>query len=84
MMESIDWPVIVTGAILAIKGFAAYVANNTNTQSWGKFGKVIEFIGSVDKKAKLTGDVYADSVIKSVADAVPKKTIVGNLLRALS
>lgn len=79
-MEGVDWVVV----LMAIKGAAAYIANNTNTQKWGVIGKVIEFIGSVDKKAKLTGDSFADSAVKIAQDSIPQKTIVGKLLKFFS
>ena len=74
----------LTVAFLVLKGFAAVLVNNLDTQEWGKFGKVLDWLASSNKKAKLTGDSFADSVIKEVASAVPAKTIVGKIIRALS
>jgi len=71
-------------AFLVAKGIAAVLVNNLDTQKWGKIGKVLEWLASANKKAKLTGEVYADSVIKQVADSVPPKTIVGKMLKVLS
>ena len=76
--------VVLPTAFLVIKGFAAVLVNNLPTQKWGKIGKVLEWLASANKEAKMTGDSFADSVIKEVASAVPAKTIVGKIIRALS
>lgn len=70
--------------IMTIKGIASVIANNFNTEHWGKAGEVIDWIASNNKKAKLTGDEKIDSLLDIAARAVPAKTILGKLLRVLS
>lgn len=70
--------------ILTIKGIASVIANNFNTERYGKFGLVIDWLASNNKKAKLTGDDEIDSLLDIAARAVPAKTYLGKLLRVLS
>ena len=70
--------------IMTVKGIASVVANNFNTERYGKFGTVIDWLASNNKKAKLTGVDQIDSLLDIAARAVPAKTILGKLLRVLS
>lgn len=74
----------VAAYIFTIKGVASVITNNFDTQDWGKAGDVLDWLASTNKKGKLTGDDRADSLIKLATQAIPKKTIVGKLLRILS
>ena len=74
----------IAAYILAAKGFASVIANNFNTEHWGKAGTVIDWLASNNKKAKLTGVDQIDSLLDIAARAVPAKTILGKLLRVLS
>lgn len=84
MLDGVDWAVALPTAFLVAKGIAAVFVNNYDTQKWGKLGVVLDWLASANKKAKLTGDSLTDSMIKSVAESIPPKTIVGKLLKALS
>lgn len=69
---------------LAIKGAAAYLSNNANTQSWGKAGAVIDWLASANKKSKFTGNMEVDLVINEVIKRKKPKGKLGKLLNFLS
>ena len=70
--------------IMTAKGIASVITNNLNTERWGKVGDVLDWLASTNKKGKLTGKDEIDSLLDIAARAIPKKTIVGKLLRFLS
>lgn len=70
--------------ILTAKGVASVITNNFDTQDWGKAGDILDWLASTNKKGKMTGDKHVDSLIEIATEAIPKKTIVGKLLRILS
>lgn len=82
MIENLE--IVLPTAFLVAKGIAAVLVNNLDTQDWGKFGQLLEWLASANKKAKLTGDPQADTMIKSVTSYIPAKTVVGKLLRLFS
>lgn len=79
----------IAAYIFTVKGVASVITNNFDTQDWPDFGwfktsSVLDFLASTNKKGKLTGNNQTDSLIKLATQAIPKKTIVGKLLRILS
>ena len=74
----------IAAYIFAAKGIASVIANNFNTERYGRFGLVIDWLASNNKKAKLTGDNQIDSLLDIAARAVPAKTVLGKVLRVLS
>jgi len=70
--------------IMTIKGIASVIANNLNTEHWGRLGLIIDWLASNNKKAKLTGIDQIDSLLDVAATSIPKKTVVGKILRFLS
>lgn len=70
--------------IMTIKGIASVITNNLNTEHWGRFGDILDWLASTNKKGKLTGDEKIDSLLDIAARTVPSKTILGKLLKVLS
>lgn len=69
-------PVGWAAGFLALKGCAAIIANNFHTEEYGKVGKVIEWLASSNKKAKLVGDPILDAkILGAVKDSKPVKKI---------
>jgi len=77
-------PAQVIVLIMTLKGIASIVANNYDTQEWGKVGDFIEVLASNTKGAKLTKSEAANAAVKEALEHVAPKTIVGKLLRMFS
>jgi len=73
----------LTGFII-VKGLAAVVANNLDTQKWGKTGKIIDWLASSNKKAKLTGSPELDQIlVEKITESKPKN-VISKVLNFLS
>jgi len=69
---------------MTLKGFASVIANNFNTQDWGKAGDVVDWLASNNKKAKLTGDLGTDDKVLDVIQRKAPTNTVLKVLKALS
>jgi|26BtaG_2_1085354.scaffolds.fasta_scaffold09765_3 hypothetical protein len=71
-------------AFIMLKGVAAVAVNNLDTQKWGKVGKLVDWLASSNKKAKLTGSPELDqALVAKIAESKPKN-IVAKVLNFLS
>lgn len=74
----------IAAYIFTVKGVASVITNNFDTQEWGKVGDALDWLASTNKKGKLTGVDQIDSLLDVATRSIPKKTIVGKILRILS
>lgn len=74
----------LVAGLLTVKGIASVIANNFNTESWGKAGDVIDWLASNNKKAKFTGNTGTDLVINEILERKKAKGKLSKFLRFLS
>lgn len=70
---------------LVLKGVASILNNNISTKRWPEWLRgSIDWLASADKRAKETGDSYADSAIEIVQEVKKSKRTATKLLKLFS